>query len=113
MDDELHDTGWFVYADEPDVRTIARYEPGPNGKATLRVRKQWRNAEAYLKAAADDRQANYGKRWGDGQVIGRMPIGMYFSTGLSEAAKQGDTKHIKRVWNDPDYKYLRTFEGKI
>ena len=113
MSDEPFDTDWFVYSDEPDVRTIARYEQGAGGGVTLRVRKQWKNAEAYLKQAADERAANSGKRWEEGRVIGRMPLPMYFASGLAQAAQQGDTKFIKRIWNDPDLKYLRTFEGRV
>lgn len=77
------------------------------------VRTDHLHVEQTMEEAAMERLANQGKAWGSGQVIGRMPLGLYFASGLAEARKQGDAGFIKRVWNDPDYKKLRTFEGKV
>lgn len=66
-----------------------------------------------LESCADERAYNQGKSWGDGQVIGSVPMGLAFSSGYVEAKKQGDTAWIKRFWNDPDHKKLRTREGRV
>ena len=54
-----------------------------------------------------------GKRWGDGQEAGRMPLDLYFKLGLDKANKQRDLKYQRKIWNDPDYRKFRTFKGTI
>jgi hypothetical protein len=66
-----------------------------------------------LEDVAMERSANAGKRWGDGQVIGSVPLPLAFSSGYMKARVNGDTEWIKRFWNDPDHRKLRTFEGNI
>lgn len=56
---------------------------------------------------------NDGKRWGDGQVVGSVPMNMYFQSGLAEAGKQKDIKFIRRWWDDPDHRKFRKFKGTI
>jgi hypothetical protein len=71
------------------------------------------NTDPLLEETAQRRSENAGKRWGDGQAIGSVPLDLYFKSGLSEANTQRDTKWIKRWWNDADNKKLRTFEGNV
>ena len=66
-----------------------------------------------LESAADDRSANAGKKWGDGQIIGTVPLSVALQSGYSQAKQNGDTAWIKRFWNDSDNAKLRTFHGKI
>lgn len=69
--------------------------------------------EQILESAAADRSMNVGRKWGDGQVIGTVPLELYFSTGYADAKKNHDTAWLKRFWNDSDHQKLRTFEGKV
>ncbi len=55
---------------------------------------------------------NAGKRFGDGKVVARIPMPLYFEK-LAEARREGDEKYIKKVLNDRDYSRLRTFPGTI
>ena len=66
-----------------------------------------------LESAAADRSNNAGKRWGEGQIIGTVPLELYFSTGYAEAKQNHDTAWLKRFWNDGNHKKLRTFEGNV
>lgn len=66
-----------------------------------------------LDSAADSRAASAGRKWGDGQVIGTLPLSVYFGTGYAEAKANHDHAWIKRFWSDPDHKHLRTKEGKL
>jgi hypothetical protein len=70
-------------------------------------------ADSILESAAADRSMNAGRRWGDGRVIGTVPLELYFGTGYADAKANQDTTWLKRFWNDPDHKNLRTFEGNI
>jgi hypothetical protein len=61
---------------------------------------------------AKDLAASEGKRWGDGQVIGRVPLDMYHKK-LVEPTRQKDKKWLSRFWNDPDNRAWRTFKGNV
>jgi hypothetical protein len=106
---------WTLMSSECGVETWHRYEVTSDGRTLLHVKQEWNPAwqEAMLERAAAERSANAGKRWGDGQVVGRVPLPLYFSSGLAEAARQQDEAWRKRFWNDPDNSRLRTFEGKL
>ncbi len=108
-------TDWVVVSAEGGVETSHRYERNADGTTLLHVKQEW-NPE-YMQATLDrahaERAANAGKKWGDGQVVGRLPLPLYFSSGMAEAARQGDEKWRKAFWNDPDNARLRTFEGKL
>ena len=109
-------TDWFLFKKGDDgVETWHRYETTPDGVTKLHVREEWDPAwqQALLDRAAAERAANAGKRWGDGQVIGRLPLTLYFNSGMAKARVQGDTTWIKRFWNDSEHSKLRTFEGKV
>lgn len=53
-----------------------------------------------------------GSRWGDGKVVARVPMNMFFDK-LAEPIKQRDRKFIKRFLNDGDNAALRTFKGNV
>ncbi len=99
---------WVLTEDTELFRT---YEMEQDGQ--IIVRREWKGTDKLLDLAAQERSANEGKRWGEGQVIGRTPMNLYYSSGLAEASRQRDDKFIKRFWNDPDHAKLRTFRGRI
>lgn len=109
------DEDWFLASSEGGVETYHRYEHTPDGVTKLHVRKTWDPTwmQATLDQAHAERAANAGKRWGGGQVIGRLPLPLWFDSGMAAARQQNDLRWIKRFWNDPDHKRLRTFEGKL
>jgi hypothetical protein len=107
------ETDWVVFADTPDVRTLHRMVVGADGVKRLTVRQEWKNPQAYLEQASMERSLKAGKSWGDGQVIGRVPLALYFSSGMAQARQNHDETWIKRFWNDSDNKYLRTKEGQL
>jgi hypothetical protein len=53
-----------------------------------------------------------GKRWGDGKVVARLPLNLFFDK-LAEPMKQRDRQYLKRFLNDSDNAVFRTFKGKI
>ncbi len=66
----------------------------------------------------DNQQAfndSHGKRWGDGQVVARVPLNVLFG-GISEIAKkikEGDSDHLKWWLNRDDAKPYRRFKGQV
>ena len=66
------------------------------------------NAEAY--------NDSNGKRFGDGQVIARVPMSLLYNgalEGLGRALNEGDRTKVKRVLNSSDYRKFRSFRGHI
>jgi hypothetical protein len=53
------------------------------------------------------------KKWGDGAVVGRVPLNLYYSSGLAEANRQRDKKFIAKFWNDPNHSRLRIKGGTV
>ena len=99
---------WVLTEDTPLFRT---YECTEDGVTT--IRREWKDTDKLLDLAAQERSDNAGKNWGEGRIIGRTPMNLYYASGLAEAARQRDDKFIKRFWNSSDHKHLRTFEGEI
>lgn len=63
-------------------------------------------------ANAVDYNASEGKRWGEGQVMARVPLDIYYRDVLPRKLA-GDTAGLKRYWNDPDNRWMRTFKGRV
>lgn len=56
-----------------------------------------------------------GKSWGDGQVVGRIPLNVLYSSQhqIMEKLREGDRDHI-RWWLNSDHALpYRTFKGRI
>jgi hypothetical protein len=56
-----------------------------------------------------------GKRWGDGQVVGRIPLNVLYSSQhqIVEKLKEGDRDHLKWWLNSEHALPYRTFKGRI
>lgn len=99
---------WKMVEDNESYR---RWEIDLGDRIVLRT--EHKNTDKLL---ADNQRIfneNDGKRWKDGQVVGSVPMNMYFQSGLAEASKQRDIKYIRRWWDDPDHRKFRKFKGTI
>lgn len=101
---------WLHVGTDPITGTQVYIQDLGDGRTAI---KKITPVDDILDSAADDRSMNAGKRWGDGRVIGTVPMQMYFSSGYAEAKANHDTAWIKRFWNDGNHKKLRTFEGNV
>lgn len=56
-----------------------------------------------------------GKRWGDGQVVGRIPLNVLYSSQhqIAEKLREGDRDHIRWWLNSEHALPYRTFKGRI
>jgi hypothetical protein len=66
----------------------------------------------------DNKQAlndSYGKRFGDGQIVGRIPLNVLFDPKLqiAEKIREGDRDHIKYFLNSEAALPYRRFRGKV
>lgn len=103
--------GDWVLFDENPALGIKRYrlELG-NGQAVMRT--EYHRTEALFDANNDDAIASNGTRWGDGQIVARIPLNVFWRD-LSEAMKNGDDGYIDGYLNDIDHSRFRTRGGKL
>ena len=60
----------------------------------------------------DELNASAGQRWGDGKVVARIPLNLFYDK-LAEPMRQRDRDYIKRFLNDGDNAVFRTFKGNV
>jgi hypothetical protein len=101
---------WLLVRSDPITGMKVYIQDMGDGRTAI---KKVMPVDPILESAAADRSNNAGRKWGDGQVIGTVPLELYFSTGYADAKKNGDTAWLKRFWNNGDHKKLRTFEGQV
>lgn len=103
-------TDWLLVRSDPISGMKVYIQDLGDGRTAI---KKVMPVDSILESAATDRSNNAGKKWGDGQVIGTVPLELYFGTGYGEAKANQDTAWLKRFWNDGNHKKLRTFEGSV
>lgn len=101
--------GWQMVEDN---EYFTRYE-ADLGDGRVMVRTEQKNTPAMLDDIHQAHMNWQGKRWGDGAVIGRVPLNLYYSSGLAEASRQRDKKFIARFWDNLDHRRLRIKSGSI
>jgi hypothetical protein len=108
LDDPFGGKGSLIL-NRPDKRVWIMEDPHTPGlwhQSTLTC------IDPLLEANKAELTESNGKTFGDGKVIGRLPLDIWFRKMLP-AKQQGDTAWIKRFWNDPDNRAFRSFRGNI
>ena len=77
------------------------------------IRRIQHRIDAFLDANMVERNANSGKRWGEGRKVATVPLLVFEKLGLNEAVQNGDQGYLNKVLNDADNAKLRTFEGRL
>lgn len=65
-----------------------------------------------LEANRQEYDDSFGKRFGDGRVVARIPLNVYFQQ-FPQRLKEGDRDFVKWFLNHPSNKPYRTFRGHI
>lgn len=112
----IPDDAWeFVEITDDFIRHRAVYERLPNGDVAYVYRTTPRAIAGLLE---DNRQAlndSYGKRFGDGQIVGRIPLNVLFDPKLqlAEKLREGDRDHMKWFLNSEAALPYRRFRGSV
>ena len=112
----IPDDAWeFVEITDDFIRHRAVYERLPNGDVAYVYRTTPRAIAGLLE---DNKQAlndSYGKRFGDGQIVGRIPLNVLFDPKLqiAEKLREGDRDHMKWFLNSEAALPYRRFRGKV
>lgn len=105
---------WQVMSSEPDFGTYTLYlDVGDGHAVTCKVQL---DTEPLFDQNHADEAASQGQRFGDGKVVARIPLHLMYGSELKEVGKAmdvGDQRYVAKVLNDPDFKKLRSFRGRI
>lgn len=99
---------WVLVEDTPDFR---RYELDMGDHVIRRT--EHKHTEQLLDANSRMLNDSINQRWGDGKVVGSIPLNLFYSSGLQEALRQRDKKFVARFLNDSDNSRFRTFGGTV
>lgn len=71
--------------------------------------------EEIIKQNQEEFNDSYGKRFGDGRVVARIPLSVFYSPEhqLVQKMQEGDDEHRDWWLNSEAAKPYRTFRGKI
>lgn len=106
----LEKGNWTLIEDDP-IRGIRRYRMDIDDRHAVQ-RTEYYRTEELLAHNAQDRSALAGQRWGEGQLVARMPLNVFWKE-LSAAQIEGDEKFVNRWLNDADHARFRVKEGKL
>lgn len=100
---------WEVFETTPHYRRARLWLDGER----YVVRTEYLAEDALLESNRRAYDDSAGKRWGDGQVVARIPLNRFFQSELAEKVREGDREHL-RWWLDRDEaRPYRTFKGRI
>ena len=112
----IPDDAWeLVEVTEDFVRHRAPLERYANGTVVYVQRTTPRGIDAMIE---DNRQAfndSETKRFGDGQIVGRIPLNVLYDpkTQLAEKLREGDKDHMKWWLNSDEARPYRRFRGRV
>jgi hypothetical protein len=112
----IPDDAWkLVQVTEDFYRYEAPLERLPNGDVAYVVKTVPRGIDELLKDNKRSFEESHGKRFGDGQIVGRIPLNVLFDpkTQLAEKIREGDRDHMKWFLNSDAAKPFRTFRGRV
>jgi hypothetical protein len=74
-----------------------------------------RGIDELIEANQRSFEESHGKRFGDGQIVGRIPLNVLFDpkTQLAAKIREGDRDHMKWFLNSDAARPYRTFRGKV
>lgn len=105
--DPANPGGWVMVEDNEVFR---RWELDM-GDGRVMMKTEAKGTEKLLDEASEIRSLNAGKRWGDGQVVGRIPMNLYYASGMAEASRQRDINFQRKFYRE--HPKLKTFDGDL
>lgn len=109
----IPDDAWeFVDVTEDFVRHRAVLERYPDGTVTYVYRRKPRQVQAMLEDNQRLKNESDGTRWGDGKVVGRIPLNILYRD-LVPKIREGDKDHLKWWLGRSENEMFRTRRGRL
>jgi hypothetical protein len=112
----IRDDAWeFVEITEDFIRHRAVVERHANGDVSYVYRTTPRAIASLLEDNKRSFEDSQTKRFGDGQIVGRIPLNVLFDpkNQLAQKIREGDRDHMKWWLNSEDARPFRTFRGRV
>ena len=105
--------GWELF-DSCAVTGIVRYRKAIGDGMWLQ-RTEYPHTEALFNINHEELMQNQGTSWGDGKVVGRIPMNVLFNDklGLSDAVADGDDAYVNKWLYHGDNAKFRTRGGRL
>lgn len=102
---------WHLFQETPAFRRYLAFLP--DGRQVMKT--EYLADDALVEQNKFLRNESDGTKWGDGQVVGRIPLNVLFSSQhqIAEKLREGDRDHIKWWLNSEHALPYRTRNGKI
>lgn len=101
--------GWQLVEDDP-IRGLRRYRLDMGDHIVQKTEHYL--TEQLLDNNAQERAAMAGQRWGDGQLVARIPLNLAWEQ-LMPAIIANDERYVAKWLNDSDHSRFRIKEGKL
>ena len=104
---------WRVFSAHPDTGIYTLMADAGDGKHMISCKIQL-DTEPVLDWNNEDEIESHSKRFGDGQVIARVPDHLLYANeagNIGRAFAEGDMNHVRKILNDSDYRRFRSFRG--
>ena len=112
----IRDDAWeFVEITEDFIRHRAPIERLASGDVIYIYRTTPRAIDAMLEDNKRSFEESHNKRFGDGQIVGRIPLNVLFDPAnqLVQKIREGDRDHMKWWLNSEAARPFRTFRGRV
>ena len=100
-------SGWVMVSDNEVFRRW-EYDLG-DGQVISKT--EAKGTEQMMDEISCIRSLNSGLPWKDGQVVGRIPLNLYYKSGMAEASRQRDIKFQRKFYRE--HPKLKTFDGDL
>lgn len=108
---DVHDGRWQLFDyDAATGRSVWVTEGDIPGQMIFRIDTP---VDEILEANVEAEKATHGQRFGDWNRAASIPLQLYHSAGLAEAAREGDDAYLRRFLNDGDNAKFRTSRGRL
>lgn len=109
---KIPDSAWELYEVTPLYR---RFMCVIDDKGSIAIKTEFLADDKLIADNQQEFNDSYGKRFGDGKVVARIPLNVLFSqqSEISKKLKEGDDDHIKWFLNSEQGRPYRTFRGVI
>jgi hypothetical protein len=110
------DDAWELFEVTDDfVRHRAVLERHADGTVLYIYRTTPRGLTSLLEANKRSFDESSNQRFGDGKIVGRIPLNVLFdpNSELSKKMREGDKDHLKWFLNSEAARPYRTFRGKV
>lgn len=112
----IPDDAWkLIEVTDDFARYEAPLERLANGDVIYVRKTVPRGLTAFLEANKQSFEDSQTKRFGDGQIVGRIPLNVLFDpkTQLAQKIREGDRDHMKWWLNSEQARPFRTFRGRV